>query len=212
MSLPGLREGLRRYLTPGQLDRLRATRIGFAGAGGLGSNAALMLARCGVENMLLVDADVVDASNLNRQQYWPRHLGLPKVEALAGLLRELNPCLMVETRQLELNSKNVDSIVSFCPVWVEALDAPEAKAMLVEAALAAGCHVASASGIAGFGGPDMQKRCLGRLMLVGDFTTDIAHAPPLAPRVTQASAMLADAVLSMLLAGNETDGDQQNSA
>ena len=51
--------------------------------------------------------------------------------------------------------------------------------------------VASASGMGGYGGPPMQKRRLGRLTLVGDFTTDVLAAPPLAPRVTQAAALLA---------------------
>ena len=75
-------EGLGRYLTPEQLRILRQARVGIAGAGGLGSNAALMLARSGVEHLTLVDHDVVDASNLNRQQYWPRHVGRSKVDAL----------------------------------------------------------------------------------------------------------------------------------
>ena len=83
-----LHNGLARYLSPDQLEALRAARVGIAGAGGLGSNAALMLARSGVGNLVLVDDDVVDASNLTRQQYWPRHVGRPKVEALAELLLE----------------------------------------------------------------------------------------------------------------------------
>ena len=74
-----LRQGLSRYFLPEQLNKLRAARVGLAGAGGLGSNAALMLARCGVEDLLLLDDDVVEPSNLNRQQYWPCHLGRPKV-------------------------------------------------------------------------------------------------------------------------------------
>mgnify|MGYP006887481521 CR=1 FL=1 len=51
----------------------------------------------------------------------------------------------------------------------------------------------------GYGGPAMQKRRLGRLTLVGDFSTDILTAPPLAPRVTEAAALLADAVLEFVL-------------
>ena len=51
----------------------------------------------------------------------------------------------------------------------------------------------------GYGGAPMSRRNLGNLILVGDFTTDILMAPPLAPRVTEAAALLADAVLEMLL-------------
>ena len=49
----------------------------------------------------------------------------------------------------------------------------------------------------------MGKRYLGNLVLVGDFSTDILLAPPLAPRVTEAAALLADAVLEMVLGVNE---------
>lgn len=194
-----LRQGLKRYFTHEQLDRLRAARVGLAGAGGLGSNAALMLVRSGLENLLLVDDDVVEPSNLNRQQYWPRHVGRPKVEALAEILRELNPHIRVETQRLRLTPDNLPHILPACPIWVEALDGPQDKTLLVEQALLSDRLVASASGMGGYGGPAMQKRRLGRLILVGDFTTDILTAPPLAPRVTEAAALLADAVLEFIL-------------
>ena len=194
-----LLSGLARYLSPAQMRTLRHARVGIAGAGGLGSNAAVMLARCGVGHLLLVDDDIVEASNLNRQQFWPRHVGMPKVEALAELLREINPSLCLDMRRLRLAPANVDAVLAACPIWVEALDGPADKAMLVERALVSGCRVAAASGLAGWGGPDMMRRRRGRLTLVGDFTSDISSAPPLAPRVTEAAALLADAVLEMLL-------------
>ena len=87
-----------------------------------------------------------------------------------------------------------------CPIWVEALDAADTKTLLVERALTAGRRIASASGVAGVGGAPMRRRRLGNLVLVGDFETDVADAPPLAPRVTQAAALLADAVLEFILA------------
>lgn len=200
-----LHAGLARYLSPEQLQRLRHVRVGVAGAGGLGSNAALMLARSGVEHFLLLDDDVVEASNLNRQQFWPRHLGRPKVEALAELLRELNPAISIDARPVRLSPVNLPELLPLCPIWLEALDAPEAKTMLVEAALLQGAHIASASGMGGYGGPPMQKRHLGRLTLVGDFSTDVLMAPPLAPRVTEAAALLADAVLEFVLRRQEPD-------
>lgn len=173
--------------------------MGIAGAGGLGSNAALMLARCGIGAFLVIDCDVVDESNLNRQQYWPEHVGLPKVVALREMLLRLNPELDIDARQILLDSSNAWKILPACPVWLEALDMPEAKAMLVEGALRAGLKCASASGLAGYGGPPLQRRRLGDLVLVGDFVSDIATLPPLAPRVTQAAAMLADAALEFIL-------------
>ena len=198
-----LHTGLARYLSPDQLATLRAARVGIAGAGGLGSNAALMLARSGVGNLVLVDDDVVDASNLNRQQYWPRHVGRPKVEALAELLLELNPEMDVEARRMRLDQNNMAEVLPACPIWVEAFDGPDDKTLLVETALLGGYRIASASGMGGWGGKAMGKRYLGNLVLVGDFSTDILLAPPLAPRVTEAAALLADAVLEMVLGVNE---------
>ncbi|MDE5878442.1 MAG: ThiF family adenylyltransferase, partial [Desulfovibrio sp.] len=113
-----LREGLARYFTPEELAKLRAARVGIAGAGGLGSNAALMLARSGVEDFLLVDDDVVDASNLNRQQFWPRHVGRPKVEALGELLRELNPHIRLELVNARLDEATLPALLPACSLWV----------------------------------------------------------------------------------------------
>lgn len=132
MSENVLRQGLTRYLSPARLEALRTARVGVAGAGGLGSNAVLMLARSGVEHFLLIDDDVVDASNLNRQQFWPRHLGRPKVEALAELVRELNPDARVETCRLRIDAANVDELVTRCPLWLEAMDGAADKRLLVE--------------------------------------------------------------------------------
>ena len=198
-----LHTGLARYLSTKQIEALHAARVGIAGAGGLGSNAALMLARSGIGNLLVVDDDVVDASNLNRQQYWPRHVGRPKVEALAELLLELNPAMQVETRRMRMDQHNIATVLPACPIWVEAFDGPDDKTLLVETALLGGYRIASASGMGGWGGKAMGKRYLGNLVLVGDFETDILEYPPLAPRVTEAAALLADAMLEFILTGVE---------
>ena len=58
------------------------TKIGIAGLGGLGSNIAMMLARSGIRHFVLADFDTVDESNLNRQHYFPAHLGRKKTECM----------------------------------------------------------------------------------------------------------------------------------
>lgn len=195
-----LKTGLGRYLSPEQLERLAAVRVGLAGAGGLGSNCALLLARSGVERFLILDGDTVDASNLNRQQFLPRHVGMPKVTALAEQLRELNPAARVDARALWLDAAGLPALLPEADIWMEALDRPEMKRLFVEEALRAGVFVVSASGLAGCGGAPMQRRKLGaRLVLVGDFSSDVADSPPLAPRVVQAAALQADAVLEHIL-------------
>ena len=72
--------------TPEVHKKLKTGSVAIAGLGGLGSNIAVMLARIGVGRLLLVDFDIVEPSNLNRQSYYIRHLGMPKTEALQSQL------------------------------------------------------------------------------------------------------------------------------
>lgn len=200
-----LEEGLARYLSAEQRQRLAAARVGIAGCGGLGSNVAMMLARSGVVRLLLIDGDRVEPSNLNRQHFFPRHLGEAKATALAAQLRELRPGMQVREQVLWLERGNIPALLPEADIWVEALDNPTMKRDFVECALEAGAFVVSASGIAGWGGPPMQRRDFGdKLILVGDFATGIDVQPPLAPRVTQAAALQADAVLERILGPVDT--------
>ncbi|MDD2966047.1 MAG: sulfur carrier protein ThiS adenylyltransferase ThiF [Desulfovibrionaceae bacterium] len=194
-----LHEGLQRYLSPKQRLLLAEARVGIAGMGGLGSNVALMLARSGIDHLLIADGDVVESSNLNRQQFFPRHVGLPKVTAMRMILEELNPQIDVDARHCWLDGARIAKLLPKADIWVEALDAPEAKRLFVEIALQAGYFTVSASGMAGYGGLPMQKRQVGNLVLVGDFISDVNVLPPLAPRVTEAAALQADAVLERIL-------------
>ena len=76
--------------------KLRNARVAVAGLGGLGSNIAVMLARSGVGELLLVDFDTVDVTNLNRQMYLIPQLGKPKAEALPEILYQINPYLLMQ--------------------------------------------------------------------------------------------------------------------
>lgn len=192
-------EGLAKYLRPWQMERLEAAKIGIAGLGGLGSNIAMMLARSGIGQFVLIDDDCVDKSNLNRQHYWPRHLHLPKAEALRESLLELNPALRIESSQIRLDAKNLDAELCKCAIWAEAMDGAESKALFVEKALLAGQRVVAASGICGIGGQPMRRRTMGKLVIVGDFDTSVEKAPPMAPRVNQAAALMADVILEWIL-------------
>lgn len=194
-----LKQGLAVHFSPEQLLLLANVNIGIAGAGGLGSNAAMLLARSGIEKMTIIDCDVIEPSNLNRQHFWPKQVGQAKVTALAEHLLELNPHMSLNLLQTRITRENARDILADIPIWIEALDSPQAKKIVVETALLSGAFVASASGMAGFGGLPMQKRKIGKLCLVGDFVTDIKMAPPLAPRVMQAAALLADCVLEFIL-------------
>src|SRR5881398_962790 len=95
----------------GQLQLL-ASRILLVGAGGLGSPASLYLAAAGVGRIGIVDADVVDASNLQRQiVHSTKALGEPKVDSARRALEALNPDVEVVTYRERLTSENIDRIL-----------------------------------------------------------------------------------------------------
>lgn len=198
-------EGALSCFTAEQRTRLEAARVGIAGAGGLGSNVAVMLARSGVGHLIIIDGDIVEPSNLNRQHYFPAHLGRVKVEALKEQLLCLNPDMKVDARRLWLDRDNIPPLLDDAELWIEALDKADTKALFASAAMAAKKTVICGSGMGGFGGYAMKRRLMGSLIVVGDMKTDVADRPPLAPRVMQCAAMQADAALEWLLTGTIKD-------
>lgn len=72
-------------------DDIKQYHLGIIGVGGLGSVTAEMAARCGVGHISIFDLDEVEAVNLNRLFYKPRHVGMLKVEAAKKILNEINP-------------------------------------------------------------------------------------------------------------------------
>ncbi len=116
-------------LTPAQLDRysrhlllpevgekgqekLLKGRVLLLGAGGLGSPSALYLAAAGVGTLGLIDADVVDASNLQRQiMHSTDRVGMPKVDSAEVALKGLNPDVNIIKYQERLTSANIDRIL-----------------------------------------------------------------------------------------------------
>jgi sulfur-carrier protein adenylyltransferase/sulfurtransferase len=95
----------------GQL-RLLDARVLLVGAGGLGSPAALYLAAAGVGTLGIIDADVVDETNLQRQiVHSTERLGEPKVDSARRTLTALNPDVEVLTYRERLTSDNVDRIL-----------------------------------------------------------------------------------------------------
>lgn len=184
--------------------KLSAGRVAVAGLGGLGSHVALALARSGVGHLKLVDFDVVEPSNLGRQAYGQKHLGRRKTEALADIVRAINPEADLCLLDLKLDSRNIPEALSGYPIIVEALDRPESKAELVSTALAAfpQARVVCASGLAGFGEANLiQTRRLGeRLYICGDEQSGLETAGFLAaPRVMIAAGHQANLVLRLLL-------------
>jgi len=106
----------------GQL-KLKRARACVVGLGGLGSPLATQLASMGVGHLRLVDRDVVEMSNLQRQHlYGVDVVGYPKVEAAASRLTRLNPYIEVEPLPLSLNPGNAERILRGVDVVVDGLD------------------------------------------------------------------------------------------
>lgn len=187
---------------------LKNASVAIAGLGGLGSTIAIALARLGVGNLILVDFDVVDVSNLNRQQYFVDQVGLKKSDALASILSRINPTVTCSAHALRLTPKNIPSLFQSCPVIVEAFDVATEKAMLIETVLRAlpDTKIVAASGMAGFGSAnEIHTRRLGaNLYLCGDEKTEAQPDRGLmAPRVGVAAHHQATMVLRLLL-GEDT--------
>ena len=98
------------YVGEERLSKIQKVKIGIGGAGGLGSNCAFNLVRSGFRKFKIVDFDVVEASNLNRQFYFSDQLGMPKVKALEENLKRINPDIAIETGMERITDENVKNV------------------------------------------------------------------------------------------------------
>lgn len=104
-------------------ERIAQSRILCVGAGGLGSPAAMYLAAAGVGQLGIVDADVVELSNLHRQiLHTTDHLNIPKVESARQQLSSLNPDVDVRTYHVRLTSSNILKILEDFDMVIDGSD------------------------------------------------------------------------------------------
>ena len=119
----------------GQAKLLQA-KVLLLGAGGLGAPAALYLAAAGVGTLGLVDDDVVDESNLQRQViHSTKTVGMPKVESAKLTINGLNPDVKVRTHQLRLSSENVLDVIKDYDLIVDGTDNFQTRYLLNDASL-----------------------------------------------------------------------------
>lgn len=177
--------------------------VAVCGLGGLGSNIAIALARAGVGTLILTDFDVVDLSNLHRQQYSLSQLGQPKAAALAETIRGINPYVAVRTHTTRITQQNIDELLKDAHIVCEAFDDPEAKAMLANHVLETmpEKYLVSASGMAGLGSSNLirTKRITKHFYLCGDGVSEVSEAESLvAARVMVCAGHQANMVLRLL--------------
>lgn len=184
-------------------EKLKKVKVCILGLGGLGSNVALLLARAGIGYLKLVDFDIVEASNLNRQQYRISHINMKKVEALKSIIKEINPFVEVDILDIKVSKENIHSIVGDIEIVVEAFDRAETKAMLMEELLTnTNKIVVSASGMAGLGSANeiVTKKIKDNFYLVGDNYSDYEeYSGIMSTRVMICAAHQANMVLRLIL-------------
>lgn len=190
--------------TPEVHKKIKNGKVAIAGLGGLGSNIAVMLARIGVGHLLLVDFDMVEPSNLNRQSYYIRHLGMPKTIALKEQLEEINPFITITTGQIRVTEDNIVPLFKDYDIICEAFDKPQAKSMLVTTALSMlpEVKIVSGSGMAGFDSSNLIKTTnpMKRFYLCGDLENEAKIGNGLmAPRVQVCAGHQANMILRLLL-------------
>ena len=184
--------------------KLEAARVAIAGCGGLGSNVAFSLARIGVGHLHLVDFDVVDPSNLNRQQYFMEHLGMPKPLALKQELLQINPYLDVRATCATVERGNIVELFGDADIVCEAFDVPQNKAMLVNGVLELlpQVKVVAATGLAGYGDSNtiVTRKIAENFYLCGDGVTAPAPGAGLmAPRVAIAANHEANKIVQLIM-------------
>jgi sulfur carrier protein ThiS adenylyltransferase len=188
---------------PGILSILRSSTVGIAGAGGLGSNAAVSLARAGLGKLIIADFDRVEPSDLNRQYYFIEQVGKPKVEALLENLKRINAYSQYRIHLTKIEPGNVATIFGAADVLVEAFDKAEMKQMLVDTWLSLFPHrpIIVASGLAGLGKNEkLHTRKMGNLYICGDEETGIEERiSPMAPRVGIVANLQANLALELLV-------------
>ncbi|MBU0675672.1 MAG: sulfur carrier protein ThiS adenylyltransferase ThiF [Proteobacteria bacterium] len=190
--------------TPGVHEKVRNSIVGIMGLGGLGSVVAIALARVGVGTLLLADYDVVEPSNLNRQQYFIDQIGMKKTEALRENLARVNPYLRIELIDVILTEQTIPHYFQEVDVLAECFDTAEMKAVGLRCALTAlpGLAYVGASGVAGYEENNLIRTEMirDRIYLVGDRETAAQPGQGLmAPRVGVAAHHQANQILRILL-------------
>ncbi|MHC4773441.1 MAG: sulfur carrier protein ThiS adenylyltransferase ThiF [Planctomycetota bacterium] len=191
-------------MAPQTFFELKNAVVGIAGLGGLGSNVAVALTRLKVGKLVLADFDVVEESNLNRQNYFADQIGRHKVDASLENLCRINPDADLDGHKVRLTPDKITEVFKDCHVVAECFDRADQKQMIVETVLAKmkDVVIVSVSGLAGYGRSNeiVTRRISPRLTLVGDTVSGIGPGVPLtAPRVGIAAYHQANAVTEILL-------------
>lgn len=112
------------FISPEEQERIKNTRVLLAGCG-LGSNIGVLAVQTGFTKFVVVDHDIVEVSNLNRQAFDRRHIGQNKALALKNILEEKSKVVEVEAYPVKITPQNVEEFVSKADIVVNTVDFDE---------------------------------------------------------------------------------------
>ena len=147
--IPDWQERTEMLIGASSLERLAAIRVAVVGLGGVGAMAAEMLVRAGVGHVVLVDADTVSVSNINRQlPALQSTVGRPKCEVMRERLLDINPSLEVLCISEFLNEESIPSLLGPLALdgVVDAIDTLSPKIALIQYCLSHGVFLVSSMG------------------------------------------------------------------
>ena len=183
--------------------KLKESSVGIAGLGGLGSNAAISLARAGIGKLVLVDFDKVEEKNLTRQYYFLEQIGKTKVDSLKENIKKINPQLKIVTHNIKLKKGFMEKPFQDVTVVIEALDKAEIKTLFIEEILSKlpDKPIVAASGVAGYGHSNrITTKRLGSLYMCYDEKAKSSDDDILiAPRVALMANWEANIALEIIL-------------
>ena len=150
---------------------LKNAKVSILGCGGLGSNIAMALARCGLGEIHIYDYDKVELSNLNRQNYDQKDLGKLKVSQTKKKIEDTIPYTKVFSNNLFITKENLDDISEKTDIFIEAFDKKEMKSLVFEYFLGRkDKKLIIASGLSGLGDfSDIKVKKIENVTMVGDF-------------------------------------------
>ncbi|MEJ5284856.1 MAG: sulfur carrier protein ThiS adenylyltransferase ThiF [Brevinematia bacterium] len=174
-------------------------RIGVAGVGGIGSNVILHLVRSGIKNFKIVDFDIVQPSNLNRQFYFSDQIGMPKVVALQENLRRIFSDIDIISENKKISEGNIEETFEDCEIVVEGFDNEVDKSMLITKLFNKKKLIVSANGVAGIDTEEVFVKNIGEsIFIVGDFKSDIKSSKLYSHKVNLIASIMAEIVLKKL--------------
>lgn len=194
------------------IDNLKNAKVAILGLGGLGSNIAVNLARSGVGYIRIIDFDVVDPSNINRQNYYIDQIGMKKTDATLENLKRINPYIEIESVEAYLDKSNYEKYLENIDIIVEAFDNPICKADITRHFIenykttCLNKNLVASSGMAGFYSSNIinTKIIRERLYVCGDFINSAKQFDGLmAPRVSIVAGHQSNCVIRIIMGNTE---------